>query len=35
VALRTPPIGGDYLGGPLTLHDGMGVLFTRAASDRF
>jgi hypothetical protein len=29
VALRTPPIGGDYLGGPLSLHDSMGVLFTR------
>ena len=29
VALRTPPIGGDYIAGPLTLHDGMGVLFTR------
>jgi hypothetical protein len=31
VALRTPPIGGDYLGGPLTLHDSTGVLFTRKA----
>jgi hypothetical protein len=30
LALRTPPIGGDYLGGPLTLHDSTGVLFTRA-----
>ncbi len=29
VALRTPPIGSDYLGGPLSLHDSMGVLFTR------
>ena len=29
VALRTPPIGGDYIAGPLTLEDGMGVLFTR------
>jgi hypothetical protein len=29
LALRTPPIGGDYLGGPLTLHDSTGVLFTR------
>jgi hypothetical protein len=28
VALRTPPIGSDYLGGPLTLNDSMGVLFT-------
>ena len=29
LALRTPPIGPDYVGGPLTLHDGMGVVFTR------
>ncbi|MGB0669892.1 MAG: glucosylglycerol hydrolase [Rhodospirillales bacterium] len=29
VALRTPPIGSDYLGGPLTLTDSMGVLYTR------
>lgn len=29
VALRSPPIGSDYLGGPLTLGDGMAVLFTR------
>lgn len=29
VALRTPSIGSDYLGGPLTLHDSMAVLFTR------
>ncbi len=29
LALRTPPIGSDYLGGPLTLHDSMGVVFTR------
>jgi hypothetical protein len=29
VALRTPPIGSDYLGGPLTLHDSMGVVYTR------
>jgi len=28
-ALRTPPIGADYLGGPLTLHDSMGVTFVR------
>jgi len=30
VALRTPPIGSDYLGGPLTLKDGMAVVFTCA-----
>jgi hypothetical protein len=30
VALRTPPIGEDYQGGPLTLRDGFGVVFTRA-----
>ena len=29
VTLRSPPIGSDYLGGPLTLHDGMAVLYTR------
>lgn len=29
VALRTPPIGSDYLGGPLVLRDSMGVVFTR------
>jgi hypothetical protein len=29
VALRTPSIGDDYLGGPLTLHDSMGLIFTR------
>lgn len=29
VALRTPAIGSDYVGGPLTLHDGMGLVFTR------
>ncbi|MEM6355365.1 MAG: glucosylglycerol hydrolase [Pseudomonadota bacterium] len=29
VALRTPPIGEDYLGGPLTLKDSMGLLFVR------
>ncbi len=29
VALRTPPIGGEYLGGPITLHDSMAVLYTR------
>lgn len=34
VALRTPPIGGDYLGGPISLSDSMGVLFTRDAGRR-
>lgn len=29
VALRTPNIGADYLGGPLVLRDSMGVLFER------
>ena len=29
VALRSPNIGSDYLGGPITLHDNMAVLFTR------
>jgi hypothetical protein len=29
VALRTPSIGSDYLGGPLALFDSMGVVFTR------
>jgi len=29
VAVRTPPIGSDYLGGPITLHDSMGVIYTR------
>jgi len=29
VALRTPTIGGDYLGGPITLRDSMGVTFVR------
>lgn len=29
VALRTPPIGDDYLGGPITLRDSMGIVFTR------
>ncbi|MEE4279166.1 MAG: glucosylglycerol hydrolase [Halieaceae bacterium] len=29
VALRTPSIGSDYLGGHLSLHDSMGVVFTR------
>jgi hypothetical protein len=29
LALATPPIGADYRGGPLTLRDSTGVLFTR------
>ena len=29
VALRTPPIGGDFCGGPLDLKDGFGVIYTR------
>ncbi len=29
VALRSPPIGSDWLGGSLTLHDGMAVLYER------
>ncbi|SDW74244.1 Hypothetical glycoside hydrolase 5 [Roseicitreum antarcticum] len=29
VALRTPTIGSDYLGGPISLHDSMAVLYTR------
>jgi hypothetical protein len=32
VALRSPTIGSDYLGGPLTLHDSMAVLYTRRAA---
>ncbi len=32
VALRTPSIGSDYLGGPITLHDSMAVLYTRRRS---
>ena len=28
-ALRTPNIGDDYLSGPITLHDSMGLVFTR------
>ena len=31
VALRTPSIGSDYLGGPITLRDSMGVLFVKPA----
>lgn len=30
VALRTAPIGGDFIGGPLSLHDSMGLVYTRA-----
>lgn len=29
VALRTPSIGSDYLGGPITLRDSMGILYVR------
>ena len=29
VAVRTPPIGSDYLGGPIARHDSMGVIYTR------
>jgi hypothetical protein len=29
---RTPSIGSDYLGGPLTLHDSMGLVFTRRSA---
>ncbi len=32
VALRAPSIGSDYLGGPITLHDSMAVLYTRTRS---
>ena len=31
VALRTPPIGGEYIGGPITLRDSMGVVYTRGS----
>jgi hypothetical protein len=34
VALRTPPIGGDFTGGELTISDSMGVLYTRPAARR-
>jgi len=30
LALRAPGIGGDYAGGPLTLRDNMGLVFTRS-----
>lgn len=33
VALRTPSIGSDYLGGSIVLGDGMGVVFTRGGED--
>jgi hypothetical protein len=29
LALRSPPIGAEYQGGPLTLRDGMGMVFVR------
>ncbi|SOH94011.1 Hypothetical glycoside hydrolase 5 [Monaibacterium marinum] len=29
VALRTTPIGDDFIGGPLSLHDSMGLVYTR------
>ena len=29
VALRSPTIGSDYLGGPISLHDSMAVVYTR------
>ena len=32
VALRTPSIGGDWIGGPLILRDSMGVVYTRGAA---
>jgi len=31
LTLRTPDIGSDYVGGPITLRDSMGLLFTRKA----
>ncbi|MGB0498403.1 MAG: glucosylglycerol hydrolase [Rubricella sp.] len=31
LALRTPGIGGEYTGGPITLRDSMGLVFTRRA----
>ncbi|AHM04545.1 hypothetical protein roselon_02205 [Roseibacterium elongatum DSM 19469] len=30
LALRTPSIGGEYIGGPITLHDSMALVYTRA-----
>jgi hypothetical protein len=34
LALRTPGIGPDYLGGPLVMRDSMGLVFTRAPGAR-
>lgn len=34
LALKTPGIGDDYLGGPIVLRDSMGVIFTRPAGGR-
>ncbi|MEM0935431.1 MAG: glucosylglycerol hydrolase [Pseudomonadota bacterium] len=31
LALRTPDIGGEYVGGPITLRDSMGLVFVRPA----
>jgi hypothetical protein len=31
VALRTPPIGSDYVGGMIVLRDSMGIVYTRTA----
>ncbi|RED14081.1 glucosylglycerol hydrolase [Pontivivens insulae] len=31
VALRTPPIGSEFVGGPLSLHDSMALVYTRQA----
>lgn len=33
LALRTPGIGTDYLGGPIVLRDSMGLIFTREGPD--
>jgi hypothetical protein len=33
LALRTPDIGDNYIGGPITLRDSMGLVFTRAGGD--
>jgi hypothetical protein len=32
LALRTPDIGGDYQGGPITLRDSMGLVFARTSA---
>jgi len=29
VALRTAQVGSDFIGGPLSLHDSMGLVYTR------